>query len=98
MTTDHVVQSGADAGTATALDGLRAAWDRLDGVIAALEQGGSPKDAVTGLVAVSEALDRAGFAIIATGLRDCANRTSPTEGCTREPTADELEALFLLLA
>jgi len=98
MTTEQAVRPGADAGTAAALDGLRHAFDRLSSVISTFEQGGSDKDVVTCLIAVSKALHRAGFAIIAGGLRACATGASPARGCTREPTADELVALFLRLA
>lgn len=41
-----------------------------------IEQGRSCKDVVTQLAAVSKALDRAGFKIIASGLRDCITRTA----------------------
>lgn len=59
-----------------------------------IEQGRSCKDVVTQLAAVSKALDRAGFKIIASGLRDC---ITPSE---RRPalSMDELEKLFLSLA
>ena len=36
-----------------------------------IEQGRDCKDVVTQLAAVSRALDRAGFKIVATGLREC---------------------------
>ena len=63
-----------------------------------IEQGRSCKDVVTQLAAVSRALDRAGFKIIASGLRECITR--PEGGATAEPTVsiDELEKLFLSLA
>jgi len=43
--------------------------------------------------AVSKALDRAGFKLVASGLRECAANESP--GCLTEA---ELEKLFLALA
>ncbi|KZS60506.1 metal-sensitive transcriptional regulator [Mycobacterium pseudokansasii] len=80
------------------LNRLRRAQGQLGGVIAMIEQGRSCKDVVTQLAAVSRALDRAGFKIIATGLRDCMDR--PATGPTDRPTTslDELEKLFISLA
>lgn len=76
---------------------LRRAHGQLGGVIAMIEQGRSCKDVVTQLAAVSRALDRAGFKIIASGLRDCITRPA---GSTGGPAVsiDELEKLFLSLA
>ncbi|WP_197515373.1 metal-sensitive transcriptional regulator [Mycobacterium sp. E1747] len=77
---------------------LRRAQGQLGGVIAMIEQGRSCRDVVTQLAAVSRALDRAGFKIIASGLRECIVRTegSPTDGPA--VSIDELEKLFLSLA
>ncbi|BBZ72889.1 metal-sensitive transcriptional regulator [Mycobacterium paraseoulense] len=77
---------------------LRRAHGQLGGVISMIEQGRTCRDVVTQLAAVSRALDRAGFKIIASGLRDCITRPegSPTDG--RGVTMDELEKLFLSLA
>lgn len=58
-----------------------------------IEQGRSCKDVVTQLAAVSRALDRAGFKIIASGLRDCITRSDRPA-----VSIDELEKLFLSLA
>lgn len=76
---------------------LRRARGQLDAVISAAEGGGSCRDVVTQLAAVSSALDRAGFAIIATAMKDC---IADPEGAQREDgiTAEELEKLFLSLA
>ena len=61
-----------------------------------IEQGRECKDVVTQLAAVSKALDRAGFKIVATGLRECLSG-NVEEG--RAPmTEAELEKLFLSLA
>jgi DNA-binding FrmR family transcriptional regulator len=61
-----------------------------------IEQGRECRDVVIQLAAVSKALDRAGFKIVASGLRDCAaGRTSGDGTC---PTEAELEKLFLALA
>lgn len=78
------------------LNRLRRAQGQLAGVVAMIEQGRDCKDVVTQLAAVSKALDRAGFKIVATGMRQClAGETA--EGA--EPmTEAELEKLFLALA
>ncbi len=76
---------------------LRRAQGQLAGVITAVEAGGSCRDVVTQLAAVTSALDRAGFAIISSAMRDCAVDPEATEAA-EGLTADELEKLFLSLA
>ncbi len=71
---------------------LRRAEGQIAGVIRMIEAGRECKDIVTQLAAVSRALDKAGFAIIATGLRQCM-----LEG-SEELDIAELEKLFLSLA
>jgi DNA-binding FrmR family transcriptional regulator len=73
---------------------LRRAHGQLGGVISMIEQGRSCKDVVTQLAAVSKALDRAGFKIIASGLRNCITRSEDQAALS----IDELEKLFLSLA
>ena len=77
---------------------LRRAHGQLGGVIAMIEQGRSCKDVVTQLAAVSRALDRAGFKIIASGLRDCITRPGAGPADAPAVSMDELEKLFLSLA
>lgn len=72
---------------------LRRAQGQLAGVLAAMEAGADCRTVVTQLAAVSSALDRAGFAIVATAMRDCVS-----EGEDAELTVEELERLFLSLA
>jgi DNA-binding FrmR family transcriptional regulator len=72
---------------------LKRARGQLDGVIAMIEDGRSCTDVVTQLAAVSKALDRAGFKVVATGLKQCL-----AEGDAAPMTAEELEKLFLSLA
>lgn len=81
---------------AAVLNRLRRAQGQLAGVIAMIEQGRDCKEVVTQLAAVSRALDRAGFKIVATGLRECITG-EPTDGAT-PMTEAELEKLFLALA
>lgn len=75
---------------------LRRAQGQLNGVITMIERGRDCKDVVTQLAAVSRALDRAGFKIDATGLRECI--TADTNGNPAPMTEAELEKLFLALA
>jgi DNA-binding FrmR family transcriptional regulator len=73
---------------------LKRAQGQLAGVLRMLEEGRDCEDVVTQLSAVSRALDKAGFAIIATGMRQC------LAGPEGEQTldVDRLEKLFLSLA
>ncbi|MVU78020.1 metal-sensing transcriptional repressor [Nocardia sp. ET3-3] len=87
---------GDDEAIAQVLNRLRRAHGQLAGVISMIEQGRDCKDVVTQLAAVSKALDRAGFKIVATGLRDC---LTGEQAENSEPmTVEELEKLFLTLA
>ena len=76
------------------LNRLRRAEGQLGAVIRMLEEGRDCQDVVTQLAAVSKALDKAGFAIVASGLRQCV--TDPQPGST--PDLAALEKLFLSLA
>lgn len=87
---------GDDTAITEVLNRLRRAHGQLAGVIAMIEQGRDCKDVVTQLAAVSRALDRAGFKIVATGLRECL--TGDTAADADSMTVDELEKLFLALA
>jgi DNA-binding FrmR family transcriptional regulator len=73
---------------------LRRAEGQIRGVIRMIEEGRDCADVVTQLAAVSRALDRAGFKIIATGLRQCAAGTGDGGAVSEE----QLEKLFLSLA
>ena len=75
---------------------LRRAQGQLAGVIAMIESGRSCEDVVTQLAAVSRALDRAGFKIIASGLRECV--VAADRGEEAGTPAERLERLFLSLA
>jgi DNA-binding FrmR family transcriptional regulator len=76
------------------LNRLRRAEGQLGGVIRMLEEGRDCQAVVTQLAAVSKALDKAGFAIVASGLRQCV--TEPGKSGT--PDLATLEKLFLSLA
>lgn len=78
------------------LNRLRRAQGQLAGVISMIEQGRECKDVVTQLAAVSRALDRAGFKIVATGMRECL--TGESADGSQPMTEAELEKLFMALA
>jgi DNA-binding FrmR family transcriptional regulator len=87
---------GDEEAIVAVLNRLRRAQGQLAGVISMIEQGRDCKDVVTQLAAVSRALDRAGFKIVATGMRECLTGDS-SEG--KQPmTEAELEKLFMALA
>ncbi|POX66287.1 transcriptional regulator [Microbacterium sp. Ru50] len=66
---------------------LKRAQGQLAAVIAAVEGGGDCRDVVTQLAAVSSAIDRAGFAIIATAMRECITEAEPGSAASA-PIAD----------
>ncbi|SNS65993.1 DNA-binding transcriptional regulator, FrmR family [Micrococcales bacterium KH10] len=82
------------------LNRLRRARGQLEAVIRSVEEGGSCRDVVTQLAAVTSALDRAGFAIVSSAMKDCVAQSDDTAvGDNRDVlTVAELEKLFLMLA
>ena len=78
----------------TAVNRLRRAEGQIAGVIRMLEQGRDCKDVVTLLAAVSRALDKAGFTIVASGLKQCLLE----DGEDAELDVAAMEKLFLSLA
>ncbi|CAN7253652.1 metal-sensitive transcriptional regulator [Microbacterium sp. LjRoot45] len=79
------------------LNRLRRARGQLDAVIAAVENERPCREIVTQLSAVSSALDRAGFAIVSTAMKDCIS--DPDAALENDGiTTEELEKLFLMLA
>ena len=91
MTTTHDAEAQRKI-----LNRLRRASGQLTAVIAAVEAGAPCRDVVTQLAAVRSALDKAGFAIISTAMKDCLAEADQTtsDGVTTE----QLEKLFLMLA
>lgn len=82
------------------LNRLRRAQGQIAGVIRMIEEGRDCEDVITQLAAASRALDRAGFAIIATGLQQCLTdvESSRRNGEDVEQMRARLEKLFLSLA
>jgi DNA-binding FrmR family transcriptional regulator len=73
---------------------IKRARGQLDGVLRMLEEGRDCEDVVTQLAAVSRALDRAGFAIVATGLQQCLANGDDIDSVD----VKKMEKLFLSLA
>ena len=75
---------------------LKRVQGQVAGIISMIEDGRDCGEVVTQLAAVSRALDRAGFKVVANGLQQCAS----AEGRGEKPpmSAEQLEKLFLALA
>ena len=82
-----------DDSVGAVLNRLRRAQGQLAGVIAMVEAGRDCTDVVTQLAAVSRALDKAGFKIVASGMRQCL-----AAGVDAPLAQEQLERLFLSLA
>ena len=80
-------------GTTQVVNRIKRAQGQLSGVLRMLEEGRDLQEVVNQLKAVSRALDRAGFAIIAGELRESAR-----EGPVSDERLDQLERVFLSLA
>ena len=86
-----------DEAMASVLNRLRRAQGQLTGVISMIEHGRNYRDVLIQLAAVSRALDRAEFKLVATCMRQCLLTVQPPEG-SAPLTEAELEKLFLALA
>jgi DNA-binding FrmR family transcriptional regulator len=73
---------------------LRRAQGQIGGVLRMIDEGRECEEIVTQVAAVSRALDRAGFAIIATGLKQCLIESGGEDSLDSE----KMERLFLSLA
>lgn len=72
---------------------LKRANGHLTSVIRMLEEGSDCEDALLQLAAVSKAISRGSYALVATGLEQCI-----TEGGRESVDTKKLEKLFLALA
>lgn len=79
---------------APVINRIKRAQGQLGGVLRLIEEGRDCEDVVTQLAAVSKALDRAGFAIVASGMQQCIAES----GDRSEVDFDKMEKLFLSLA
>jgi DNA-binding FrmR family transcriptional regulator len=84
-----------ETATGDVIKRLRRAEGQIRGVIAMLESGRDCAEVVTQLAAVSRALDRAGFKIIASGLQQC---ITAGDGGAQAVDLEQMEKLFLSLA
>lgn len=73
---------------------LKRAQGQLGGIVKMIEEGRDCRDIVTQLAAVNKALDRAGFAMISIGMRQCLTAQDDREALD----AEAMEKLFLSLA
>ena len=76
------------------LNRLRRAQGQLAAVVRMIDEGRDCKDVVTQLAAVNRALDRAGFAVISSGLKQCLTEPNGVDSVDTQA----LEKLFLSLA
>ena len=88
-----MVQLPADQ-VRSAANRLKRAQGQLAAVVRMLEEGRDCEDVITQLAAVNRALDRAGFAIVASGLKQCLAQ----EGGVDSLDTRKMEKLFLALA
>ena len=82
------------AGMTPVINRIKRAQGQLAGVLRLIEEGRECEDVVTQLAAVSKALDRAGFAIVASGLQQCLNAGDELD----RVDVKKMEKLFLSLA
>lgn len=73
---------------------LRRAQGQIGGILRMIEEGRDCEAIVTQVAAVSRALDRAGFAIISTGLKQCLAESGGVDSVN----SAKMEKLFLSLA
>ena len=74
---------------------LKRAQGQIGGIVKMIEEGRDCRDVVTQLAAVNKALDRAGFAMISIGMRQCL--LSEDEN-PEDLDVQAMEKLFLSLA
>jgi DNA-binding FrmR family transcriptional regulator len=74
---------------------LKRIQGQVGGIIRMIEDGRDCAAVVTQLAAASKALNRAGFAVVSTGMRHC---STAEDSESREIDLRELERLFLSLA
>ncbi|GAA1219967.1 MULTISPECIES: metal-sensitive transcriptional regulator [Rhodoglobus] len=77
---------------------LKRAEGQLRALTESINSESNCKDVVTQLAAVSKALDRAGYLIIANALQSCAINDADGEGSHDGMSSDDIEKLFLSLA
>ena len=82
--------------TEEAVKRLRRVEGQLGGIARMIQEGRDCEDVITQLAAASKALDRTGFMIVASGMRQCV--ASNPDSSLPEPDLARMERLFLSLA
>lgn len=85
------------------LNRLKRARGQLDAIINTVESDGECRAVVTQLSAIAAAVKRAGFVIVASGMKRCLSPTDCAESPDCAPleenlSVEELEKLFLMLS
>lgn len=75
---------------------LRRVQGQVNGLIAMIEEGRDCGDVVTQLAAASRALDKVGFKVVASGMRQC--QAAVDRGEEPSMSQEQLEKLFLSLS
>ncbi|WP_346960873.1 metal-sensitive transcriptional regulator [uncultured Arthrobacter sp.] len=98
------VKPGPDAAMRRTINRLKRAQGQLGALIAAVESGSDCRSVVTQLSAVRGALDKAGFELISSAMRECiADVPEGMEGAAADDAAgqkltlEEIRGLFLRL-
>jgi len=76
------------------LNRLRRARGQLDAVISAVDSDSDCRSVVTQLAAVNSAIERAGFVIVASGMKHCLTTTDTQPD---DKSIEEMEKLFMML-
>jgi DNA-binding FrmR family transcriptional regulator len=97
MTRIKTMAENSSADMKSVINRLRRAQGQLGAVISMVEQGKDCRSVVTQLSAVAGALDKAGFAIIATAMKECVSQDGKP-GKDGDLSVEDLEKLFLSLS
>ena len=84
------------AATEDVVKRLRRVEGQIGGIVRMLQDGRDCADVVSQLAAASRALDRAGFKLLSSGMRQCL--TAAAAGEAEPISPDQMEKLFLSLA
>ncbi|MDR1807349.1 MAG: metal-sensitive transcriptional regulator [Propionibacteriaceae bacterium] len=103
--TGHLTGQSADqlATQRKIVNRLRRANGQLEALITAVESGGDCRAVVTQLAAVSKAIDRATYLILATAMQRCLVEPDPAAAAAADAAGqplslEELERLFLMVS
>jgi len=80
------------------LNRLKRARGQLDAVIEDVSNNGECRDVVIQLAAVSSAVHRAGFVVVASGMKHCLAADPAESGLSDAKSIEEMEKLFMMLS